>query len=131
MEYQIYVMKAKENLAAAETCLNSGYRNASVSRAYYAMFQAAIALLIHKGIKPPSGSFGHQWVQSMVSEKFTKRQKIMSREYASYLLEAQEIRNRADYSLIDTSKTVCQKQLSKARDFSERLLEELPHVSQS
>jgi len=58
MDSQIYAKKAKENLAAAEACSNAGYCNASVSRAYYAMFQAAVAVLIHKGITPPSGTFG-------------------------------------------------------------------------
>lgn len=59
-----WVAKAEENLTAAELCLEYDLRNASVNRAYYAMFQSAIAALTKFGI--PRG--GERWEHESVQE---------------------------------------------------------------
>ncbi len=131
MEYTVFLNKALENLAAAEICLERGYHNASANRAYYAMFQAAIAVLIHKGFALPPDRIGHDWVQATFARTLTKQQKIFHRTYAGFLPDAQEIRNRADYSFAEVSKALCKSQLSKTKSFFEVVLKELPHDFES
>lgn len=45
MDYLIYKEKAIENIEAAQICFEMAKYNASVNRAYYAMFHIAIAIL--------------------------------------------------------------------------------------
>ncbi len=131
MEYKIFLNKARENLAAAELCLEHGYHNASVNRAYYAMFQIALALLMKKGFSFPEGRIGHDWLQSTFARGVTKQQKVLPRRYAGFLPEAQEIRNRADYSFVEISKPLCRSHFNKAKNFFETILKELPHDIES
>ncbi len=49
---RVYLEKAKENLAAAESEFGHGRYNSCASRAYYACFQAAIHALIRAGDLP-------------------------------------------------------------------------------
>ena len=42
-----FLEKAEENLQVAEWCLKNQHTNAGVNRIYYAMYQAALAALIH------------------------------------------------------------------------------------
>ncbi len=131
MEYKIFLNKARENFAAADICLQHGYHNASANRAYYAMFQAAIAVLIHKGFALPPDKIGHDWVQATFARGLTKQQKVFPRTFAAYLPDAQEIRNRADYSFAEVSKALCNSQFTKTKSFLEAVLKEFPHEPES
>ncbi|MBF0100412.1 MAG: HEPN domain-containing protein [Desulfobacterales bacterium] len=46
-----FFKKVKANLNAAQMCFDNEFYDASANRAYYAVFQAAIAALSHRGIK--------------------------------------------------------------------------------
>jgi len=51
-EFEDYLQKAHEKLKAAEILLGNGFYEDAISRAYYAMFYAARALLSTKNIYP-------------------------------------------------------------------------------
>lgn len=53
-----YQAKARENLSEAQACLVAELPRATISRAYYALYQAANAWIAHKG---PATSFDPDW----------------------------------------------------------------------
>jgi uncharacterized protein (UPF0332 family) len=48
----VFLAKAAESLLTAESEFANGRYNSCANRCYYACFQAAIAALIQKGIRP-------------------------------------------------------------------------------
>lgn len=50
VETTTFFTKSGENLTAARLCFQNGLFNAGANRAYYAMFQAAVAILMKRGI---------------------------------------------------------------------------------
>ncbi len=112
---QKFLTKAEENLKIAQISFEQGCWNACANRAYFASFQAAIAALIHKGIK--QGKFDHKWVQAEFNEKLIKRQKVYPSKLRAYLLKMQLLRNMADYEHETVSKTDAYEQNRKAEEF--------------
>ena len=53
--------KSDENIKAAQLCFDNGFYNACANRAYYAMFHAAVAILIVKG-SPPDPEKYRSWL---------------------------------------------------------------------
>ncbi len=115
--------KAKENLEAAQNCLDSGFYNVCASRTYYAAFQAAIVALADKGIKSDKNS--HKWVQAAFSEELVRKRKIYPGKLKSYLMDMQIVRNQADYTRRQISKKIASRQLAKAKEFVEAVEKEL------
>src|SRR3990170_106742 len=60
---EIYLLKAEESLAGAESEFINGRYNNTANRCYYACFQAAIAALTQQGIQPGRGLWRHEFVQ--------------------------------------------------------------------
>jgi uncharacterized protein (UPF0332 family) len=84
--------KAKRNLKAAQVLMEKRYYDIAVSRAYYAMFYAAQALLLGDGL-----SFSkHSAVGAAFGQHFAKTGHVPS-ELHRYLLDGAESRNEADY----------------------------------
>ncbi|MBF0099343.1 MAG: HEPN domain-containing protein [Desulfobacterales bacterium] len=115
--------KAKNNLNAAQLCFDNALYDASANRAYYAAFQAAIAVLLHKGIK--RDKIDHKLVQADFSEKLIKRQKIFPNRLKSYLLEMQSVRDQADYKHENVSKQEAFRQIRKAEEMLNLIEQEL------
>lgn len=61
----LFLAKAVECLAGAESEADAGRYNNTANRCYYASFQAAIAALLHEGVRPPGG--GDEWGASLHS----------------------------------------------------------------
>ena len=60
----IYLAKAKESLADAESEFANARYNNGENHCYYACFQAAIAALLHAGTRPAGTTeWGHAFVQ--------------------------------------------------------------------
>lgn len=74
--------------------MQQGFYDFSVSRAYYAMFYIAEALLDHEGLSFSS----HAAVISAFGQTFAKTGKLPS-EWHRHLIDAQAQRIRADYDL--------------------------------
>ena len=86
--------RADESLTAARICLGYGINPDSISRSYYAVFHAATAVLVSKGIRAKSHSalrqlFGLHIVQSGLAE----------RRWGSMIGYLHTRRNSADYDV--------------------------------
>lgn len=112
-EIERLTRKARESLEAAKTLFQEDYYGFAVSRAYYAMFYAAEAALLKKGL-----SFSkHSGVISAFGKYFAKPRAIPS-EYHKMLRDAFRARNIGDY---DYEEEVTREEaaniLSNAEDF--------------
>lgn len=131
MEHQIWLDKADENLAAAQSCFDHSQYNAGANRLYYAMFHAALAALAQNDFVPASGKVSHEWVQANFSSRLIHRRKTYPARLQSYLPEAFRIRVVADYETITVSKSIAANQLKKAKEFVETIKLEMSHATQS
>ncbi len=107
---------AKEKLESAQLLLdNQRYAN-SVSKAYYAMYHAARAVLFIKNVDPHKHSgvvkmFGLHYVQPAIVEK----------KYSKALSYIKELRERCDYeSNPEVDADECEKVLQDAKEFVKR-----------
>ncbi len=130
MDHQIGMEKARENLASAQLCFDQGYFNACANRLYYAMFQAAIAVLAQAGLLPAGGRVSHDWLQANFSSHFIHRRKLFSAKLKSYLPEAYRVRALADYEAISVSKNIAANELKKAKEFVAVVNAEVSHATQ-
>lgn len=87
--------KARRTVQSARLLLADGDYDGAVSRAYYAMFYVAEALLLLKGLTFSK----HSAVISAFGKEFAKPGK-MPVEFHRYLADAQEARNTGDYQVI-------------------------------
>jgi len=108
---------ARETLGAAEYLLEGGYYNDAVSRAYYAMFYAARALLASRDIHPK----GHKGLILQFGLEFVKTG-FIEEMYGRALSHAKERRETADYN-IDSKMTEEEAEsiVDDARNFLRRI----------
>jgi uncharacterized protein (UPF0332 family) len=91
-EQQDLHSQAQNSLEAAKLLYTNGYSGFAASRAYYAMFYVAEALLINKGL-----SFSkHSAVCSAFGKYFVKTG-IVASEFHQYLIKGMEVRHAGDY----------------------------------
>ncbi|NUO78996.1 HEPN domain-containing protein [candidate division KSB1 bacterium] len=107
-----FLQKAADNLSVARYCFEHGSYDASVTRAYYAAFQAAVAALAHAGIVTEKRE--HKWLQANFSRELIKRRKVYPGGVLSYLSDMLNVRNIADYSEKFISAKLASRQLAKA-----------------
>ena len=116
-EAEQLLAKSGRFLSSADALLGLGDLDSAVSRAYYAMFYAAQAALLTKGL--PSSS--HGGVVSAFGEHFVKSG-VFPREIGRALHRAQEMRQLADY---DPEASIAPDEagdlLRQARDFVDRV----------
>ena len=94
-EKQILMERAYEKLEVAKSLFANAFYPDAVSRAYYAMFYAARALLSKKNIYPKT----HRGVISQFGLLFVKAGKF-KKEIFDLFARAQEDREEADYGLL-------------------------------
>jgi uncharacterized protein (UPF0332 family) len=109
-----FLIKAKDNLNAAQMCFENGFYDSCANRAYYAVFHAAIAALTDRGIK--RDKIDHKQIQADFCEKLIKRQKVYPAQVKSYLMDMQSVRNQADYTTESISRNLAHKQINKAKE---------------
>ena len=88
------IEKAERSFEVARLLLNRGDYDFAVSRAYYAMFYCAKAMLLTRGITTKK----HSSTVSLFREKFVKSGEF-SEELASYLIDAFRKRQIGDYDV--------------------------------
>lgn len=86
--------KSEQSLQAASLLKEQGFADISVSRAYYAMFYVAEAILEGEGLSFSS----HSAVISALGERFARTERI-PRKFHRHLIDAQDQRIRADYNI--------------------------------
>jgi len=77
--------RAQASLRAAELCLAHGLLDSAVNRAYFAMFQAAVAALEQRGIR--RREWTHKGVHSDFVQLFVRRRKLLWCTYHSWYLQ--------------------------------------------
>lgn len=88
--------KSAKSIGASEVLLRDGYPDFAASRAYYAMFYAAEALLLSREL-----SFSkHSAVIAAFGKHFVKTGEFDARFHRN-LLEAFDVRNAGDYGAVD------------------------------
>ncbi|MFB0561367.1 MAG: HEPN domain-containing protein [Candidatus Lokiarchaeia archaeon] len=92
-EVESLMQRSKRAITSAELLLNDGDFDSSASRSYYAMFYAAEALLLIKGLKFRS----HKSVISLFGEHFVKTG-VFKPEMGKKLSKTFEKRLLSDYS---------------------------------
>jgi len=86
--------RAKESLAAARGTLRDGFPDFAASRAYYAMFYVASALLVYRGQSYSS----HAAVISAFGREYAKTARI-DQKFHRWLIAGQNFRNIGDYGI--------------------------------
>jgi uncharacterized protein (UPF0332 family) len=105
--------KAEKSLAAAHLLIEGGHADFAVSRAYYAMFYAAQALLLKKGL-----SFSkHSAVISVFGREFVKSGEV-ALDLHRFLIEASDSRKVSDYDIAGKiERQDAQVHINRARQF--------------
>jgi len=112
-EIKKLILKAEHNLNVAKDEFNREIYDVSVSRAYYAMFYCAEALLLTKNLRFSK----HSGVLAAFGEYFAKTHEIEP-ELHRMLLDAFDSRDTADYDhMIETTKEQAEKVLKDAEYF--------------
>ena len=93
-EAQALLEKARDSLRAAELLHREGYADFCASRAYYALFYTAEALLLGRELAFSS----HAAVIAAFGKEFAKTG-LLDPKYHRYLLDAQDSRNVGDYGV--------------------------------
>ena len=118
--------KAEEFLQAAQRCLEEGWYNSAVSRAYYAMFQAARTALTSAGIDRPRWS--HGGLHATFATELTRRRTLYPLSFVHHLTEAMELRHIADYNDIQISSRQATRVVRAAEEFVPRIMEITGHA---
>lgn len=92
-----YLEKAKEKLKTALSLLNDGAYDDAVSRAYYAAFHAATAVLQTEGLEADT----HRGLLNLFGLHFVKPGKI-EKKYGKFLANLKDDRETGDYEAFST-----------------------------
>lgn len=88
------VDKAAEKLRAARTLLASGHWDDAISRAYYAVFHAASAALLFRGVTAKT----HEGLKTLFSLHLI-RTGLVEKEYGETIRELKDDRENGDYDV--------------------------------
>lgn len=123
-EIQSYLNRAQQDLLAAEQILQDGFYHVTVTRAYYAMFYAAQALLISRSVR----RHRHAGVLSAFSEHFIKTE-LIETEYAKILANAFNARLGSDYDVMySVDPATAKGVLQDAQKFIDRVKDHLDQM---
>lgn len=89
---QYRLEQADESIESAQILLDNEKCRPSVSRSYYAMFYAVLALLTHEDVRASK----HTGAIAAFNREFVKKG-IFDVEFSRWLQEAFDLRQRADY----------------------------------
>lgn len=118
MVSDIYLEKARESLASAQSELDNRRYNCSANRSYYACFQAAIFALLQIGVRRSrSGKWRHEYVKGQFATELIHRHKRYPAELAVTLERCFKLREQADYEDYPVSKPQAERQFRAARTF--------------
>ena len=116
---QVFLVKAEESLAGAESELVNGRYNNTANRCYYACFQAAIAALLRENIQPSRAQWGHEFVHGQFVGQLVNRRKLYSSELRRALANTQGLRQKGDYRGAHVTQREATRALRWARPFVE------------
>ncbi|MCZ6704173.1 MAG: HEPN domain-containing protein [Ignavibacteria bacterium] len=107
------MIKAKEDLSAAELLLNNNHFAQSLNRSYYTNFHAVRSLLAYDKFDSKT----HSGIISYFNKNYVKDGGI-DKKYSEILVNSQRIRTKSDYDdLYVADKETAEKQLIDAKEF--------------
>lgn len=106
--------RVQASLQAAELCLTEGLWDSAVSRAYYALFQAAICALESRGLR--RREWTHKGVHSDFVQHFVRRRKLVPASFAGALPSVMQLRHIADYQQPGVSRRQAERAVRRARE---------------
>ncbi len=112
-----YWRKAQEALQVAAWAYENGCYNETVSRSYFAVLKAALALLCSLGVVPKETVRIGYWVQANFARECIHRRKLMPTESAKQLSELRYWRGRAEYTPELMTEQRARQALRWAREF--------------
>lgn len=108
-----YLDAAKDKLDSAEILFENSKYDDAVSRAYYAVFHCAQAMLLSIGVKVDS----HSGVRQLFGLHFIKKGKL-DKKFGRYLKNLKDERENGDYGIFTLiEKEDAQKAIKKAEEF--------------
>ena len=115
----VFLTKAEESLAGAESEFVNGRYNNCANRAYYVCFQAAIHALIEAGVPPPgtTDKWGHDFVQARFVGDLIKRRKHFSADLKTTFEQNFRLRVEADYGRDHVSEIQAARAVRRAEAF--------------
>ena len=112
-EVQALLQKARDSLQAADLLAREGFTDFCASRAYYAMFYVAEALLLERDLSYSS----HSAVIAAFGKEYAKSG-VLDSKFHRYLIDAQDSRQAGDYGVGPAvSAAQAQKILDWTREF--------------
>jgi uncharacterized protein (UPF0332 family) len=118
--------KATEFVQTAQRCLQEGWYNSAVNRAYYAMFHAARTALAAIAMDRPPWS--HGGLHATFATELVRRRKRYPLACVHALTDAMELRHMADYSDVQISRRQATRTVRAAEDFLARVREGREHA---
>jgi uncharacterized protein (UPF0332 family) len=110
------IVSARDALRVAEAALGIGVRRDAMSRAYYAIFHAARALLLLEGVEPKT----HSGVARMLGEELVRAGKLDAKSGLLFT-RMQAYRQASDYAYVFAIDAEdARKELDEACSFVER-----------
>ena len=106
IEIKLYIERANAALQQSKDILALGYHDVAISRAYYAMFYAATALLLSQGISRSK----HSGVHSAFGQHFIKPG-LIEPEYGRILVNAFNVRLDSDYEIYPSADAMLAKNI--------------------
>jgi uncharacterized protein (UPF0332 family) len=115
----VYLIKAFASLAGAESEFANGRYDNCANRCYYAVFQAAIAALVHAGRTADRVGriWDHGFVQAEFIGRLINRRRVYPVRLRQTLSQNRELRDRADYTTQLVSEVQARRALQRSRDF--------------
>jgi uncharacterized protein (UPF0332 family) len=113
-EQDAFLAKSVESLASAGDDFERGRYNSCARNAYYAAFQAAVAALLHEGIRP-TRRWEHEFVSARFAGIIVKRLHRYPSSVAGLLNEAFFLRVEGDYSSTPVGKASSRNILGEVR----------------
>jgi uncharacterized protein (UPF0332 family) len=113
------LLRAEKALRSAKLLLEHIELEDAVSRAYYAMFHAAKAILFSKGVKAKT----HKGTISSFGEHIVKKG-ILDEEYADVLRKTFDLRQKSDYEIYtELDEELVRETVNNAEKFIEKVKE--------
>jgi len=126
-EIRLLLEKAEKSLLAAKDLAERGFPEFAVSRAYYAMFYCAEALLLSRGLTFSK----HSGIISAFGKEFIKT-KELPKELHAHILDAFKDRQKADYEAgIEFSEKEVKDIIANAKSFLDQAKEFLGSANNS
>ena len=116
-DQEVYLLKAEECLAGAESEYANARFNNCANRAYYTCYQAAVAALLAAGIRPPGPRWGHDTVQAQFVGELINRRKRFPGDLRDTFERLFALRQTADYKTDDVADIQAARAVRRARAF--------------